>query len=109
RRFFISAAVDRLEIEMRMAGKLFVGHRSLRRTFLAQNPACAEFVLGKYSRIEWDLTPVGDSITRFEAEAFVLEIAIEPFLAHLERDAEPVRQTDFNFFRKEMIRRSVAE
>jgi hypothetical protein len=74
-----------------------------------KDPAGAELVFGKQGRVKRDLAPIGKSVARFDTEALVLEITVKTFLAHFERNAEAIRQADFNFFGEEMIGRSVPE
>src|SRR5205823_4736769 len=83
--------VERLKIQVSAARYFFHSHFFLRWSLLVQDAASAKFVFCKEGRIQWNLVPIGERITRFEAETLVLQIAIKAFLLDFEREPEAIR------------------
>src|SRR5260370_24179879 len=104
-----SIFVERLNVEVSASRHFFHSHFFFRWPLLVQDATGVEFVFGKQRRIQWDLVPIGERIPRFDAEALVLEITIKAFLIDFESEPEAIRQSDFDFFSEEMIRRSMTE
>src|SRR5205085_8498322 len=53
----------------------------------------------------WNLVPISQGITRFNARARRPATTVEPFKAGFHGHTEPVRQSHFDFLGKQMIRR----
>src|SRR5437764_8466897 len=83
--------VERLKVQVSAARHFFNSHFFLRWSLLVQDAASAKFVFCKQRRIQWNLVPVGERITRFDAETLVLQIAIKAFLLDFEREPEAIR------------------
>src|SRR5947207_12416790 len=79
------------QIQVSAARHFFHSHFFLRWSLLVQDAASAKFVFCKQRRIQWNLVPVGERITRFDAETLVLQIAIKAFLLDFEREPEAIR------------------
>src|SRR6476660_1273344 len=80
-----------------------------RWAFFVPDIPYSEFILPEYGWVEWDLSPISKSVSRFHADGGRSAVTVESLELAFGRDAEPVRQSHFHFLGEEIIGRAVVK